>query len=89
MVEFKQFTVPVVFVIVMNLALNLVEMDDGLGKLCTYFIIAILPVLIIQLNNVKKQKIDVSIMMFVGLLISYTFITLTFSTIILIIFNKL
>lgn len=88
MVKFKQFIMPIIFVIVISLVFKLDNMSDGLGKLCTYFTITIFPVLITQLNNVKKQRDDIRPIVFVGLLISYTLITLTIAIIILLVFNK-
>ena len=88
MIEFKQFIIPTIFVVVMSLVFRVGNMSDGLGKLCVYFLLALFPVLIIQLNNVKKLRLDIGTMDFVATLIAYTLYTLTFSIVLLTIFSK-
>ena len=89
MKNFKQFLVPSMFVIAISLIFQLNNMSDGAGKLFTYFVLALFPVLITQFSNVRKYNIDISPIAFAGLIISYTFITLFIAIIFLLGFNKI
>jgi len=89
MKSLKQFIIPVIFIVAMSLIFKLSNMGDGLGKFSTYFIIALIPTLIIQLNNIKKSKEVVTPAWFLGMLVAYTFITLTFSGVVLVLLTSI